>query len=92
MSTEGHSDTVLCVFGLYNTSQVQIPGLGSNYLTRNQFSITSGQGWLGPMLCTVKWVTKESPAVQSPTWPLNSQNCSENYPKTKQNDINIHKF
>ena len=28
--------------------------------SRNQFSITSGQGWLGPMLCTVKWVKKVS--------------------------------
>ena len=34
------------------------------------------------MLCTGKWV--ESPAVESSTRPLNSHNCSENYPKTKQ--------
>ena len=27
-------------------------------LNRNQFSITSGQGWLKPMFCTSKWVKK----------------------------------
>ena len=37
---------------------VQIPWLDSNFQNRNQFSITSGQGWLGPMLCTVKWEKK----------------------------------
>ena len=25
---------------------------------------------------------KKSPTVESPTWPLNSHNCSENYNKT----------
>ena len=34
------------------------------------------------MLCTVKW-GKKSHAVESLTWPLNSYNCSENYPKNK---------
>ena len=47
----------------------------------------SGQGWLGPMLCTVKWGKKKSHAVESSTWPLNSHNCSENYPKTKTNKL-----
>ena len=34
---------------------------------------------------------KKSHAVESSTWPLNSHNCSENYPKskTKQNTICI---
>ena len=35
------------------------------------------------MLCTVKW-GKKSHAVESSTWPLNSHNCSENYPKNKK--------
>ena len=35
-------------------SRVQIPGNQN----RNQFSITSGQGWLRPMLSTGKWVKK----------------------------------
>ena len=30
------------------------------FVDTNQFSITSGQGWLGPMLCTVKLVKKVS--------------------------------
>ena len=30
---------------------------------------------------------KKPPAVESSTWPLNSRNCSENYPKTKKNNI-----
>ena len=58
-------------------------GLDSNFLNRNQLSITSGQGWMGPMLWIVKWVKKKSPVVESSTWPLNSNNCSENYTKTK---------
>ena len=37
-------------------SQVQIPELDSYFYNRNQFSITSGEGWLRPILCTVKWV------------------------------------
>ena len=28
-------------------------------------------------------VDKKSPAVESSTWPLNSHNCSENYPEKK---------
>ena len=40
------------------TSRVQIPVLDSNSQNRNQFSTTSGQGWLGPKLCTGKWVKK----------------------------------
>ena len=36
------------------------------FVDTNQFSITSDQGWLGPMLCTVKRV-KKSPAVESST-------------------------
>ena len=60
-----------------------IPGLDSYFLNRNQFSITSGQEWWKPMLCTVKWV-KKSPVMVSSTWALNSFNCSENYTKTKK--------
>ena len=41
-------------------SLVQDPGLDSDFKTRNQFSIMSGQGWLGPMHCIVKWVKKVS--------------------------------
>ena len=33
-------------------------GLDSNLWNRNQFSFTSGQGWLGPKICTGKWVKK----------------------------------
>ena len=61
---------------------VQIPWLDSYFYNRTQFSITSGQGWWRPMLCTVNWV-KKSHTVESYTWPLNSHNCSENYTKTK---------
>ena len=43
---------------LSQRSRVQIPGLDSNFKNRNQFSITSGQGWLGPKLCTGKFVKK----------------------------------
>ena len=41
-------------------SLVQIPGVDSNFQNRNQFSITSGQRWWEPMLCTGKWVKKVS--------------------------------
>ena len=32
--------------------------------------------------------------MESPTWSLNSHNCSENYPKTKQNraELSIHAY
>ena len=33
------------------------------------------------MLCTVKWVKKKSPTVESSTWQLNSHDCSENNAK-----------
>ena len=35
-----------------------------------------------PIFCTIKWA-KKVPSVESSTWPLNSHNCSENYPETK---------
>ena len=70
-------------------SRVQIPGLDSNFQNRNKFSITSGQEWLGPILCTSKWVKKkQSPAMESLTCPLNSHNCSENYQKTNKTKTN----
>ena len=64
-------------------SRVQIPALYSYFWNRKQFPITSGQEWWKLMLCTVKWVIKKSPAVESSTWPLHSHNCSKNYNKTK---------
>ena len=49
-------------------------------------SITSGQGWFGPMLSPVKWVKKKASwfgvsdlAIEQ---AQNSHNCSENYTKT----------
>ena len=75
------SDSHLKLPGRVVRSDVLLAG-GVLECYTNQFSITSGQVWLGPILCTGKWVKKYSPAVESSTWPLNSHNCSENYPKT----------
>ena len=62
--------------------------------TENQLSITSGQGWLGPMLCTVKWGKKVlcsrvfDLAVEQPQLfrklPKNKQNKNVNLQKLAQ--------
>ena len=58
------------------------PWQDSHFWNRNQFSITSGQRWMEPILSTVKWVKKVScgGVIDS---ALNSHNCSVNYTKTK---------
>ena len=46
-------------FLFFKISQIQhILIKNNNFYNRNQFSIMSSQGWLGPKLCIGKWVKK----------------------------------